>query len=114
MEWVHIRKYRLEKTIENVCKQIENFDITYGKGNKFPKPLTIGSVCIVDHFIKKSHSKSFKDFILQFPQLQSNFKDLIAPHYNFESLNNDLAKWNSLKQVSYPTNNKTVDIHIFL
>lgn len=92
LAWIHIDKYGLDKALENIQNQLQNFVAHVGEKDKYHITLTIASVYTVNHFIKKSKSNNFKDFITEFPQLKNNFKDLIGSHYSFDILKSLKAK----------------------
>jgi len=54
--------------------------------------LTIAASKAVAHFIQKSKSNSFHDFILEYPRLKNNFKDLMNAHYKIDIFNSAKAK----------------------
>lgn len=92
LAWVQIRFFGLEKAEENLCQQIQFYDKKYDTGTKFHKTLTIAATKIVAHFMAKSQSENFADFIVEFPQLNNHFKELIAAHYSTDILQNPIAK----------------------
>ncbi len=92
LAWIHIQKYGQEKAISNICNQLIQFTIAAGAGNKYNHTLTIAAVKAVAHFINKSSTTNFKDFIAENSRLKSNFKDLINTHYKTDIYNSVLAK----------------------
>ncbi len=92
LAWIHATKYDLEEAAANVCRQIAQFDSVHGDGNKFHKTLTVAAVKAVWHFIAKSSSGNFKDFITEFPRLKNNFRELIAFHYSWDIFRDAEAK----------------------
>jgi len=66
-----------EKAIENVSQSIRNFDALHGDGSKFHTTLTVASIKTVNHFMQKSKSHQFADFIQEFPRLKTSFKELL-------------------------------------
>ena len=97
LAWIHINQYGEELAIQNICSQIKAFDQTFGDGTKYHKTLTIAAIKAVSHFIGKSNSNTFQEFIEEFPRLKSNFKDLMGAHYGFDIFNNEEAKANYLE-----------------
>jgi len=65
--------------------------------DKYNKTLTIAAIKSVSHFIQKSKSENFQDFIQEFPRLKNNFKSLIAQHYQIDIFNSNKAKSEFLK-----------------
>lgn len=92
LAWVNLKQYGEVKAIENVCQSIKNFDALHGDGSKFHTTLTVASIKTVNHFIQKSKSHHFADFIQEFPRLKTSFKELLGQHYGFELLFDPKAK----------------------
>ena len=90
--WVHIHKYGVESAIENICGQLTAYVAHVGAKGKYNTTLTIASVKMIDHFMRKSDTYNFTDFIQEFPQLKSNFKGLIGSHYAMDIFNSQEAK----------------------
>jgi hypothetical protein len=86
LAWIQINNYGIDKTIKNICKQIQRFEAVYDDGTKFHKTLTVAAVKTVNHFLLKSETDNFLDFIIEFPKLNNNFKDLIECRYGFSVL----------------------------
>ena len=84
LAYIHIKKHGVKQAIKNVSRQIINFDNTFGDGTKFNKRLTIASTKIVEHFMQKTSAVDFKGMLLEFPQLRSNFCDLLKQHYKLD------------------------------
>jgi hypothetical protein len=97
LAWIHVRKYGLEKAEENLSTQILRFAKTNGDEIKFHKTLTIASSKAVHHFIQKSSSSNFNDFIKEFPRLSNNFKEIITTHYTKALLEKKEAKSNYIE-----------------
>ncbi len=94
LAWIYLQSYGEQKAIEKTCSAIEHFDIVYGNGDKFHTTLTVASVKVVNHFIKKSEATSFFDFIEAFPQLKMAFRKFLEQHYTPEALTHEKAKAN--------------------
>ena len=92
LAWIHIKKYGCENAVANITKQLFYFVKKIGAVDKYNKTLTIAAVKAVNHFINKSNSNSFSDFINEFPRLKTNFKELMAFHYKIDIYNSELAK----------------------
>jgi len=89
---IHIIKYGTEKAEANMVSQIKAFADYYGASEKFNKTVTIASVRIMSHFIRKATSKSFDDLIKEFPKLKGNFKEILRQHYSFNVFSDPEAK----------------------
>jgi hypothetical protein len=81
LAWIHIKKYGVDKAIENICQQLTTFVGLLGASDKYNKTLTIAAIRAVNHFINKADIDNFQDFIQTFPRLKFNFKELMAFHY---------------------------------
>lgn len=87
LAWLHIHHYGLEIAIENINNQLLVFVSALGAKDKFNKSLTRAAIYTVYHFMRQSRSKNFGDFILEFPELKFNFKELTSFHYANETFN---------------------------
>lgn len=92
LAWIHVKKYGVEQAVENICDQLVCFVDSLGARDKYNKTLTIAAIRAVHHFINKSDTDNFQDFIRQFPRLTYHFKELIACHYQLDIYTSDLAK----------------------
>lgn len=92
LAWVNLKYHGEQKAIEKVCQSIRAFDKLHGDGSKFHKTLTVASVKVVRHFMQKSYSANFSDFIQEFPRLKTSFKKLLEQHYGFDLLADQKAK----------------------
>lgn len=89
LAYIHIKKYGLKQAIKNLCKQIDAFDIKHGDGTKFNTRITIASAKIVALFMGKAKSTNFKEMLIEFPQLRSNFCELLRKHYKLDFFKQD-------------------------
>lgn len=92
LAYIHIAKYGAKQAELNMCYQIKGFAESLGGGDKFNKTVTIAAVKAMDHFMKKSTSDNFRDFIKEFPRLLTNFRDLLSQHYGFNVFSDKRAK----------------------
>lgn len=92
LAWIHLKKYGLETAIENISKQIRHFDQTYGKGEKYNVTVTIAAVHAVHHFMQRSTTETFKDFIMEFPELKTSFRELLNSHYSLDIFTDTSAR----------------------
>jgi hypothetical protein len=92
LAWIHINKYGMMQALENIQPQLKSFVAFIGSKDKYNTTLTIAGISAVNHFIQRSHSSNFKDFIKEFPRLKNNFKALIKSHYSFDVFNSKKAK----------------------
>lgn len=92
LAWIHIKKYGLDTAIENICGQIRAYAESLGAHKKFNKTVSVAATKAVYHFIQKSKTDNFQDFIQEFPRLQHNFKELIDAHYGIDVFTLEQAK----------------------
>ena len=84
LAWIHINKYGLDMAIKNICVQLRDFVASFGAQDKFNKTLTVAAINAVYHFMQRSNSENFRDFINAFPLLKDDFKKLIGCHYKMD------------------------------
>ncbi len=92
LAWINISKFGIEKAETAVQYQLQGFVEFVGAKDKYNKTLTIAAIKAVYHFMQKSKSDNFKDFITEFPRLKTNFKALMGSHYSFDIYNSAEAK----------------------
>jgi hypothetical protein len=91
LAWVHIRKYGVDKAVENLCAQIRYFDETISDGTKYHETVTVAAVRAIWHFMQKSQAQTFTGFIAEFPRLNTHFRELLAQHYSFDIFQDQMA-----------------------
>jgi len=92
LAWININKYGIQQAEKNIQSRLQNYVAFVGTKDKYNMTLTLAAIKAVYHFMLKSKSNNFKDFIMEFPRLKINFKDLMACHYGFDIYNSDKAK----------------------
>lgn len=92
LAWIHVRKYGEARAIQNVTTQLQKFVVFNGENDKYNHTLTVAAIKAISHFIKKSSSHNFKDFMIAFPRLKNNFKDLMSSHYALDIFTSEKAK----------------------
>lgn len=92
LAWIHITKYGITKAVNNIRFQIRNYTKILGEEDIYNETLTVASLYIVESYIQNSQSKDFSGFIKEFPELKSNFKELIQKHYSFDVFSSIKAK----------------------
>lgn len=90
--WIYIQKYGIEKAISKIQEELKSFVAYLGAQDKYNTTLTIAAIKAVYHFILKSQSDNFKNFIVEFPRLKYNFKELMNSHYKIDIFNSEKAK----------------------
>lgn len=84
LAYIHIKKYGVKQAIKNISKQLIDFENKYGDGTKFNQRLTIASAKVVELFINKTSAVDFKGMLHEFPQLRSDFCELLREHYKLD------------------------------
>ena len=97
LAWLYIEKFGLKQAEKDIQNQLQNFVEIVGAKDKYHKTLTIVAIRIVNHFMRKSKSYNFTNFINEFPQLKSEFKELVNTHYSFNIFSSDKARKEFLK-----------------
>jgi hypothetical protein len=92
LAWINIDRYGVKQAENNVQTQLQKFVEFLGVTDKYNTTLTIAAIKAVYHFMLKSESDNFKDFIDEFPRLKYNFRELMASHYELDIFNSDKAK----------------------
>ena len=92
LAWIHIRRYGLQKAVENICRQIASFDQKHGDGTKYNVTVTIAAVRAVHHFMRRSEADTFVVFLEEFPRLRSQLKALLARHYSWDIFSDPAAQ----------------------
>lgn len=90
--WINIKKYGVEKAQTNIQSQLQKFVEFVGVKDKYNTTLTLAAIKAVYHFMLKSDSDSFQEFIVGFPRLKYGFKELMSCHYGFDIYNSEKAK----------------------
>lgn len=92
LAWIHITKYGIDDALENIQIQLKTYVKHLSAEDKYNKTVTIAAVKAVYHFVLKSKSDNFKNFIVEFPRLKNNFKGLMDSHYGVDIFNSEEAK----------------------
>ena len=97
LAWLYIDKFGVERAEKDIQIQLQNFVEVVGAKDKYHKTLTIVAIKIVNHFMQKSKSDNFTDFINEFPRLKFNFRELINTHYSFNIFGSNKARREFIK-----------------
>ncbi|SFR51919.1 hypothetical protein SAMN04490243_2531 [Robiginitalea myxolifaciens] len=95
--WLMINKYGIAESLQLFPLLLKNYVSILGAASKYNETLTVAALKAVYHFMAKSNSKAFPEFIEEFPQLNFEFKRLMRCHYSFDIYNLPLAKTNYLE-----------------
>jgi hypothetical protein len=102
LAWIHIKKYGIDRAIENVTAHLQNFVASLGATDKYNKTVTISAVRAVYHFVLKSRTNTFQSFISENPRLKNNFRELLAHHYSTDIFKSEKAKQEYLEPELLP------------
>ena len=97
LAYIYITKYKSEVAFQKYNQQLYNFAIKFDAEKKFNKTVTFASIKVMDFYLKKSKSENFIDFLIEFPELKSNFKAILASHYSPDIFTSVDAKQNILE-----------------
>ncbi|MEQ9261752.1 MAG: hypothetical protein RLP14_01190 [Owenweeksia sp.] len=92
LAWINIERYGMEEAETKIQKQLQKFVGFVGAKDKYNTTLTIAAIKAVYHFMLKSDSNSFEEFIAEFPRLKYKFKELMSCHYGVDIYNSEKAK----------------------
>lgn len=92
LAWINIKKYGVKKAEINIQDQLIEYVKSLGAESKYNTTLTLAAIKAVHHFMLKSKSDNFQGFIIEFPRLKYNFKELMSCHYGFDIYNSESAK----------------------
>lgn len=92
LAWIHIHKYGVYKAVENISFRLRRFVESLGALDKYNQTVTIAAIRAVNHFMLKSHTDSFIDFITRNPRLKTHFKEILSQHYSTDIFRSMHAK----------------------
>src|SRR5260221_2240378 len=91
LAWIHITKYGIDQAIENICIQIQHYVEALGAKDKYNETVTIAAARAVYHFMLRSKTDNFKDFILENKRLKFQFKEMLRSHYHTDIFTSEQA-----------------------
>lgn len=92
LAWLNIELFGLEIAHGKICEQIKRFASHNGAPEMYHHTVTIAAVYAVNHFKKRSTSSTFKQYIIEFPELLTEFKAIINSHYSIDIFQSKKAK----------------------
>jgi hypothetical protein len=92
LAWINIKKYGIMKAETNIQRQLRKYVTSVGAESKYNTTLTLAASKAVHHFMLKSESNDFQEFMIEFPRLKNNFRELMSCHYGFDIYNSEKAK----------------------
>jgi len=87
VSWTLLKDNALPVALDRICSIRLAYTSHLGAEEKFHKTLTAARAYAVFHFKRRSKSTKLKSFLLEYPQLKYEFKELISSHYSSEALN---------------------------
>lgn len=102
LAWIHIRESGLKDAITNIRDQLKQYVKKLGAEHKYNETVTVAAVKAVDHFMRRSSSGSFAEFLTEFPRLKYSFKELLAFHYKTDVFQDERAKKSYLEPELLP------------
>ena len=97
LAWILIDKYGVERAVDLIQDGLRQFVESIGADDKYHATLTVAAVKAVHHFMLKSMSGDFSEFMAEFPELKTKFKQLIAAHYGFDIYRSEAARINYIE-----------------
>lgn len=104
LAWIHITRYGLHAAERTIQDQLKSFVASVGAEDKYHTTMTVAAIKAVSHFVNKSQSDTFSAFIVEFPQLKSEFKRLMNQHYSYDLFGSSEAKNSFVKPDLLPFN----------
>ena len=92
LAWLYLVMFDVDQAIAAVKHDLLNYVQLKGATDKYHETVTIASIKTVRHFINKSYSKNFEDFVCEFPRLTFSFKELLNAHYSYDLFQSEKAK----------------------
>ena len=104
LAWLQLREADFENAIDSVRSKLLNYVAFLNARNKYNETLTVAAVRTVHHFMQKSKSGNFPDFIAEFPRLKTSFRELLAQHYTTDLYHSESARKTYLEPELLPFN----------
>ncbi|MEO9572346.1 MAG: hypothetical protein ABJH82_00200 [Polaribacter sp.] len=97
LAWIYVTKYGKQIAFEKYSKQLQDFANKYNVDGKYNTTVTFASIQIMNAYIQKSDAYDFQDFINEFSELKTNFKEIISNYYSTDVFTSIEAKQNILQ-----------------
>ena len=104
LAWIYVIKYGKEIAFDKYSKQLKAFADKYNADGKYNATVTFASIQIMNHYIENSDAYDFQDFINEFSQLKTNFKEIISTYYSDDVFTSKDAKQHILQPDLKPFN----------
>jgi len=92
LAWVNIKNHGIEKAVELTQNQLVTYVNYLGASDKYNTTLTIAATRAVYHFMLKSKSETFEEFIKESARLKTEFRKLMESHYSIDIFSYAKAK----------------------
>ena len=104
LAYLYIQKYGIEKAIEEVCRDIRQYAAFLGAHTKYNVTVTGAAVRVVHHFMLRSSTKNFQEFLAENLQLKTDFRALISSHYKTDIFLSENARLEFMEPELMPFN----------
>ena len=91
LAYIHINKHGIKNAVRILYKQLSEFDTKFGNILTICKSTIKAFVKLMYDFIKKATTGSFRELVLEFPDLKSKFSTLLISSNKTES-STDVSK----------------------
>lgn len=102
LAWIHINKYGIEKAIENISAQLQQYVESLGVKDKYNTTVTVAAIRAVYHFMLQSNTKDFQRFIAENHRLKYSFRELLSYHYTTDIFKSENARREYLRPELLP------------
>jgi hypothetical protein len=92
LAWVHITKYGVNKAVTNITAQLRAFVKSVGAEHKYNETVTVAAIRAVYHFMLRSRTQNFRNFIGENIRLKNNFRALLGAHYRTDIFQSEKAR----------------------
>lgn len=92
LAYLYISKYKKEVAFQKYQQQLYDFAIKFGAQKKFNNTVTFAAIQVINKYMNASKADNFIDFLKEFPELKTNFKEVLAVHYSSDIYTSPKAK----------------------
>ncbi|MEM7187918.1 MAG: hypothetical protein AAF466_14820 [Bacteroidota bacterium] len=92
LAWLHIDRSDVDTAIHNISQQLIAYTRHLGAADKYNQTVTEAAIRAVYHFMLKSTSENFGEFMKEFPRLKTHFRELLGQHYGFNVFTSEEGK----------------------
>jgi hypothetical protein len=102
LAWIHLHRYGVEQAIENITTQLQAFVHRVGASDKYNATVTVAAIRAVYHFMLRSRTTTFQNFLTENPRLKTSFRNLLMSHYCTDIFRSEQAKKHYLEPELIP------------